>query len=1141
MKRALLIAAGLFVLLVGALMVVPGFIGWDAWREAAESRIKTATGFDAHIDGGISLRLVPSPSLSVADVRIGHPGAEDPIVSFDRAAIHVRFMPLLQGRIEVDSITLLRPRIHILTLADGQNSWMTPELSLLFKGNAPAAPDAPAQKSLSDMVSLDHVGIEDGAFRYKNLQTGTEILVDSIDATLKAESLSGPVSVDGRFSTRGLDVQARGKTGRLDDMKAVPLDFELTLPKEQITLRYAGLVALSTPVSFQGETGVSLSDPARTLQTLTGSAPQIAALKKSLEAKGLLTVAEGTLAWKDLGVSLGDMGFSGSIDARRMDGTNPGLIADFKATTPIDLDALIPASSGKTQESQGFLPAAPPLPDAFRGQIKLSAARATYGGQPIKGLTIMASRQDKAPTFAIEAAEIPGKTSLKAHGAWSEDPTAPALDLTVDAKAGYLPETLKFLLGSKATASPLSSAFETGAAKLSARLTPTRLSLADSTLTLNDLTAAIKGFYALPAEGTDRPAASLTLNAAVVDIDALIAKLDPPGAVQDKGRAGAKSDPVSTLRNLALPFDLTFDLGASSLTWQKQKASGVRLSGSLIGRTLTLTSAGAEGWYGARFGIAGKIADLSTLEGIDLRLTGSATNAQSVLDALSLNAQSFPRPFGAAEVAAKVEGNAKDLRFAANMKALRGSAEATGALSGLLERAPIDSLNALTVRLTHPNLGDLMRMTRSGTSDDRSLDRPLDVYAKVDREADIYKILGLKANLGPMSVSGDLSLSTAGARPALSGKIQTGSIPLDSFTEAQGASPSSSQAGASTESVRWSRNAIDTGWMRAMDLDLGVRATRLRYKGWDLSDPSFTVTLRDGILSIPDLKSGLFNGTLDLATTVRSVADPRAPLSIDGKAAIADVGIEPLLHAFTSGLPMKARGNVSLNTTIAASGVSMAALVNDLSGKGDLSGKDIVLEGVDLPRFARALSSETKPGDTLEGFWKGATSGGSTRFDTLTGTYVIEEGVIRIGQLLLDGLQTSINTTGAVNLPRWTVDLKNRITLKEGKEAPPFDVTISGPLDNPANTFGAGVMQDYFARKLNRKIEGLIQDKLGAKLQDKLGLPDFKTPQQTEPATGGDPPATPEAPGSETPVQAPAPSAPKPEDLFKDVIRGLAR
>ncbi|HRC26484.1 MAG TPA: AsmA-like C-terminal region-containing protein, partial [Alphaproteobacteria bacterium] len=804
-----------------------------------------------------------------------------------------------------------------------------------------------------------------------------------------------------------------------------------------------------------------------------------------------------------------------------------------------------PASSEKAQGSQGFLPAAPPLPDAFRGQIKLSAARATYGGQPVKGLTISAFRGDKAPTFAIEAAEIPGKTSLKAQGVWSEDPAAPALDLTVDAKAGYLPETLKFLLGSKAAASPLSSAFETGAAKLSARLTPTHLSLADSTLTLNDLTAAVKGSYALPAGGSGRPSASLTLNAGAVDADALMSKLRPPGVVQDKGGTGAKSDPVSTLRNLTLPFDLTFDLGASSLTWQKQKASGVRLAGSLIGRTLTLASAGAEGWYGARFGAAGKIADLSTLEGIDLRLTGAAANAQTVLDALSLNAQSFPRPFGAAEVAATVKGNARDLRFAANLKALRGSAEATGALSGLLERAPIDSLNALTVRLTHPNLGDLMRMTRSGASGDRSLDRPLDVYARLDREADLYKISGLKANLGPMSVSGDLSLSTAGARPALSGKVQTGSIPLDSFTGAQSTASVSPQAGVSAQPVRWSRNAIDTGWMRAMDLDLGVRATRLRYKGWDLSDPSFTVTLRDGVLSIPDLKAGLFNGTLDLATTVGSAADPRAPLSIDGKAAVAGVGIEPLLHAFTSGLPMKAQGNVSLNTTIAASGVSMAALVNDLSGKGDVSGKDIVLEGVDLPRFARALSSETKPGDTLQGFWKGATSGGATRFDTLTGNYVIEEGVVRIGQLLLDGPQTSINTTGAVNLPLWTVDLKNRITLKEGKEVPPFDVTISGPLDNPANTFGAGVMQDYFARKLNRKIEGLIQDKLGAKLQDKLGLPGFKAPleapQQTEPATGGDPPATPEAPGSQAPVQAPAPSAPKPEDLFKDVIRGLAR
>lgn len=1152
MKRGLLIALGVVVLLAGALAVIPGFMGLDAWRETAESRIKTATGFDAHIDGGISLRLIPSPSLSVADVRIGPPGSEDPILSFDRAAVHVRFMPLLQGRIEVDSVTLVHPRIHMLTLADGQNNWMTPEISLLIKGNAPASPDAsPTEKGMADLISLDHVGIEGGAFRYKNLQTGSEILVEAIDAVLKADSLSGPLAVDGRLTLRGVDTQIRGKTGRFDDLKAVPLDLELTLPKENVTVRYAGLASFAAPFALQGETGLSLADPAKTVAALAGSAPEIPILKKSLDAKGMLTFSNGSAAWKDLSLAMGDTGFVGHLDVQGLTAQTPIILADFKATTPVDFDALLPAATKNPTPRKGFLPASLPIPDGLRGQVKVSAARGTYQGQPLKGVVLIAERQEgKPPSASLEAAEIPGKTSLQVKGVWTQNGGAPTLDVALTAKAGYLPETLKFLFGKTIAGLPAATAFETGAANIVARISPDRIALNDSTLTLNDMAAALKGSYIPASSENKRAKASLVFKAASLDADALMAKLNPPGAAAPDTRKpdSGTFDIVSTVQSFALPFDLTFDLGASNLTWQKQKAGGARLAGSLVGRKLTLDSLGAENLYGAAFTASGKIDNLSTLEGIDLALNGSARNAQSVLDALNLNSDAFPRPFGAAEGAAKLEGNAQSLRFATTLKALRGSAEATGGLSDLLNRPALESLTALTVRVVHPNLGDLMRMIRKdgASASDRTLDRPLDVYAKLDREAETYKFSGLKANIGPLSVSGDLALSMAGARPALSGKLQTGSIPLDSFLGADtGSAPSSaSRRATSSETVRWSRSAIDTGWMRALDLDLGVRATRLRYKGWDLTDPSFTVTLRDGTLSIPDLKSGLFNGTLALSTTVRSPADPPAPLSVEGKAAIGNVGIEPLLHAFTGSLPLKAQGNISLNTDIAASGVSMAALVHALRGKGDLSGKDIVLEGMDLPRFARALSSETKPGDTLQGLWKGATSGGSTRFDSLVGRYTIEEGIIRIDQLLFDGPQTSINTTGAVNLPRWTVDLKNHITLKEGKEVPPFDVTISGPLDNPGNTFGAGVMQDYFARKINRKIEGLIQDKLGSKLQEKLGLPGLgdrqPAPQQTEPSTGGD-----TSPAPDEPVQAQPepqkPAAPKPEDLFKDVLRGLAR
>jgi len=40
-------------------------------------------------------------------------------------------------------------------------------------------------------------------------------------------------------------------------------------------------------------------------------------------------------------------------------------------------------------------------------------------------------------------------------------------------------------------------------------------------------------------------------------------------------------------------------------------------------------------------------------------------------------------------------------------------------------------------------------------------------------------------------------------------------------------------------------------------------------------------------------------------------------------------------------------------------------------------------------------------------------------------------------------------------------------------------MTLKGSLDNPAQTFGQGVLEDYLGRKVQRKLNDLISKKLG--------------------------------------------------------------
>jgi len=172
---------------------------------------------------------------------------------------------------------------------------------------------------------------------------------------------------------------------------------------------------------------------------------------------------------------------------------------------------------------------------------------------------------------------------------------------------------------------------------------------------------------------------------------------------------------------------------------------------------------------------------------------------------------------------------------------------------------------------------------------------------------------------------------------------------------------------------------------------------------------------------------------------------------------------------------------------------SPAALIYDLSGAGTVKGEDVLLDGVDVTRFVRALSLDSKPGDTVMGLWKGSTKGGQTAFETLDGAFTIKEGVVTLDKMDLDGAKAAIKTTGTVNLPNWTLSTKHSMSVKgEGNapsDVPPFEIKVSGSLDNPAQDMAKGVLNDYLNQKIQRKLGDLLSKKLGGSWGKKLGLP----------------------------------------------------
>lgn len=136
----------------------------------------------------------------------------------------------------------------------------------------------------------------------------------------------------------------------------------------------------------------------------------------------------------------------------------------------------------------------------------------------------------------------------------------------------------------------------------------------------------------------------------------------------------------------------------------------------------------------------------------------------------------------------------------------------------------------------------------------------------------------------------------------------------------------------------------------------------------------------------------------------------------------------------------------------------------------------------------------------------------------------------------LDGVEAAIQTRGIIHLPNWTLATKHKIIVKgiDGvpSDVPPFEMSFSGSLDNPAQTFGQGLLQDYLNRKIQRKFNKLLSKKLG------LPSNDNQEPEQQEQAPDG-------ASSPTEPVQQEEQNPPELEDVaeeaIKDLLDGLLR
>ena len=108
-----------------ALLVGPGLWDWNGYKPEILERFKAETGRQIAIDGDLSFAVLPSPRFAVDGVRIANvEGATAAAFArFKSLSVRIRLLPLLLGRVEVESVELINPVLQFESLSDRRVNW----------------------------------------------------------------------------------------------------------------------------------------------------------------------------------------------------------------------------------------------------------------------------------------------------------------------------------------------------------------------------------------------------------------------------------------------------------------------------------------------------------------------------------------------------------------------------------------------------------------------------------------------------------------------------------------------------------------------------------------------------------------------------------------------------------------------------------------------------------------------------------------------------------------------------------------------------------------------------------------------------------------------------------------------------------
>jgi len=268
--------------------------------------------------------------------------------------------------------------------------------------------------------------------------------------------------------------------------------------------------------------------------------------------------------------------------------------------------------------------------------------------------------------------------------------------------------------------------------------------------------------------------------------------------------------------------------------------------------------------------------------------------------------------------------------------------------------------------------------------------------------------------------------------------------------------------------------------LRKLNLGVSFSVGSLKVNGLKMENMILKAKSRKGVLSMDPINALLYEGKLKGSVKLDVRKDTP---HFSAKKSLSGIQIEPLLNDLTGKAQLSGKGDMKID--ISSKGLDDAVIKRNLNGRFSIDFRDGAYIGFNLAQAIRQAMGEATSNEPKK-----------TDFAQLRGTGVIRQGVVKNDDLYIASPVLRVKGKGKVDLVRHQVDylLTTKVVGSlEGQggsdklKGVAIPVRIKGDLNNPSPMVDLeAALKANAEHKLEEKKQELL-DKAEEKLQDKLG------------------------------------------------------